>query len=187
MRFPSLICQTTTLVALAFLAGAPAAHAQLNFNFTITGDTTQYPVAGTLTGEIFGLTDNTTSSASSVLLLSFPSALNTGVLFPMSAPVDITAFDIQVINSFTVVNGQITTGSFYAGNSNPSQIFAILVGPTNGINNQGNISGNNNGVAGVTFSPADATPEPGSVALLVGMGTMGAGFLARRKKAQKAL
>lgn len=37
----------------------------------------------------------------------------------------------------------------------------------------------------VTFN-ASAVPEPGSIALLVGMGLSGAGFLARRKKASKA-
>src|SRR3974377_159666 len=98
-----------TLSILALLLGAVAANAGTrNFDFSVTN--TIGTVSGTFTGEIFGLTDNATSAATSVLIETFPAAMNS----LNSPPIDATLWDQQYQNSFVVSNGQIVDGGFWA-------------------------------------------------------------------------
>ena len=157
--------------------------AQLIFSFSVTN--TAGTVAGTFKGEIFGLIDNSTSSATKVLIESFPSGLNSLA----SPPVDAILWNQQNQNSFTVSGGQITAGGFWAdktvnGNLTGFQLFL------NGSSfNYLNLDGKNakaiwgaNGINATNFSrvsPA-GTPEPGSYALFAGVFLCGAVVRRRR-------
>ena len=60
------------------LLGALSGEAQavsLNFDFSITNDPTWGNVNGTVTGEVFGLVNNATSSATSVEVFTWPAGL----------------------------------------------------------------------------------------------------------------
>jgi hypothetical protein len=122
--------------------------------------------AGTVTGEIDGLTDNSTGAAADVIIKTAPSALGNdqGPL-----PIDLTATKWYILsNSFTVSGGQITAASFGAVAHNfkgdlyfnqSSQNLLSLDDLTTKVENQG-------GLAAVTFTslaaaPA-AVPEPAS-------------------------
>src|SRR5215471_13015651 len=94
-----------TLGAFAFasalaLASIPAYA--LSFNFSFSHD---FGVAGTVTGEIDGLTDNTAGPATAVFVNSAPPVFN--VTTPVSIPIA-GAFN----NSFTVSSGAITDSNF---------------------------------------------------------------------------
>src|ERR1039458_6977378 len=74
-----------------------------NFNFSITGS------LGTVTGEIFGLTnDGLNHAATEVLILTYPASLDP---FPT---LDVTAWDTQVSNLFTEFAGSVTSAFFEA-------------------------------------------------------------------------
>ena len=85
--------------------------AQLIFSFSVTN--TAGTVAGTFKGEIFGLIDNSTSSATKVLIESFPSGLNSLA----SPPVDAILWNQQNQNSFTVSGGRFALPSARARSS----------------------------------------------------------------------
>src|SRR5215469_16910076 len=88
------------------LASIPAYA--LSFNFSFSHD---FGVAGTVTGEIDGLTDNTTGPATAVFVNSAPPVFN--ITTPVSIPIA-GALD----NSFTVSSGAITD-SLFASLSSP--------------------------------------------------------------------
>jgi hypothetical protein len=72
------------------------AHATLlDFRFSFTGTAPPGSVAGTVTGEIFGLTEGATSPASNVIVDSYPVGLE-----PPAPPVTLDL--IGAINTFTV-------------------------------------------------------------------------------------
>jgi hypothetical protein len=85
-----------------------------DFSFTITN--TDGNLSGTVSGEILGLTDNTTGPAAQVLIESYPAAI-ASIVGP--GPIDATQFLNQLVNSFTEVNGVVTAGSFVAYNPQP--------------------------------------------------------------------
>src|ERR1700679_90346 len=91
----------TAAVAVA-LATAPA-HAGLNFDFSFGNVNGSIP--GTVTGEIFGLTDNSTSAATDLVIDSYP----VGLTLP-AVPWDIfnaAGYSITA-NTFTVTGGVVT-------------------------------------------------------------------------------
>jgi hypothetical protein len=114
--------RTSRLIAIAALSlfglSSQAQAVTLNFNFSITNDPLWGNVSGTVTGEVFGLVDNATSSATSVQIFTWPAGL-----IPLAnqssytAPIDATTWASQAQNSFTVVAGAITSGGFHADNS----------------------------------------------------------------------
>jgi hypothetical protein len=167
------------------LGGAPA-KADLTFSFTVTN--TQGDVPGTFTGEIFGLTNNTTSAATHVVIDSFPSGLNSLV----SPPIDATTWDQQYQNSFTVSNDQITDGGFWAQQTinGIGQGYQLYLNGEDGFNFL-NLDGTNfnyvwgdDGFAAANFTLVSSTvPEPGSLAMFLGLGLTGVGFLRRRRRA----
>jgi hypothetical protein len=93
-----------------------------DFSFTITN--TDGNVSGTVTGEILGLTDNSTGPATQVLIESYPAAF-ASIVGP--GPIDATQFFTQLENSFTEVNGVVTAGTFGAYNPAWGSTFDELV------------------------------------------------------------
>ena len=87
-----------------------ASHAgPLDFTFSFTRTVPPGSVAGTVTGEIFGLSDNATGPASNVIFDDYPAGLG------LSPP--LTIFSFISDNSFAVSNNQITTTDYLARNS----------------------------------------------------------------------
>ena len=160
------------------------AQSTLNFYFSFTGNPSEYgQSSGTVTGEIFGLTDNATSSATDVVIDSFPSGIN---ILGVSAPLDATTWDVQYENSFTVVSGEITSASFASYDAAIAKQLGIC-GYSGGAYNYLELSpenviwvGNLDGMSGVTFTPAPV-PEPSSLALSA-LGGFGGFLMYRRRK-----
>ncbi len=176
-----------TLASVVLLAASFSAQAALVFNFSITNAFGS--VSGTVTGTIYGLTDNSTGAATSVTIDTFPSGLDS--IFG-SGPIDATLWDVQSENSFTVVDGLVTTGRFYAWElvdysySTAAQLFInASSGAFNFVNIDGDITRfvwGENGFAAANIVPADinAVSEPASIALL-GIALAGLGWSRRSK------
>jgi hypothetical protein len=135
-----------------------ASHAgPLDFTFSFTGTAPPGNVLGTVTGEIFGLTDNTANqAATNVVVDSAPTALG----LPAS-PLPLTIFTDDNPNSFTVMNGEITDAAFQAIDSSFTFILEINargVGE-NALTNDGQLLLNEAGFPGVTFTPV-TVPAP---------------------------
>jgi outer membrane autotransporter protein len=97
--------------ALTAFGGLQTANsAELDFTFSVLNNPAFGNVPGTFMGEIYGLTNNANSSANLVLIKSFPAGLNSLQAPPIAA----TSWNQQYQNSFTVLNGQITAGGFWA-------------------------------------------------------------------------
>jgi len=138
-----------------------AAHATLlDFTFSFTGTVPPGNVAGTVTGEIFGLTEGATSSASNVIVDSYPAGLE-----PPSPPQ--TIFSVILSNTFSVsATGEVTAAAF----SSVTDTFVLLLnlgGVSNFFQNVpiDGVVRNENGFAGITFTPVQV-PEPSSVTIL---------------------
>jgi hypothetical protein len=134
-----------------------ASHAgPLDFMFSFSN--TVGNVNGTVTGEIFGLTNNTANQAASNVVVDSAPALLGLPAFPSPLPIftDVTA------NSFTVLNGAITDASFASGDPLHNQ-FSITLN-FNLINFFGNNDShaeiqNDDGFAGATYTPV-TVPAP---------------------------
>ena len=157
--------------SLLFVASAtPARATLLNFDFTLTNDV-GYGVPGTVTGVVEGLSDNSTSAASDVIITSAPSAL--GNLLGATFPLDVsTAWSYNGSNSFTVVNGQVTNADFDQTTlpvNNPDGILQLNFYTFSELSLDGNATrvANDGGFAGLSFTPvaAPASPEPGTFAM----------------------
>ena len=160
--------------AAAALVSAPPAHAGLNFDFSFNS-TTNDP--GTVTGEIFGLTDNATSAATDLVIDSYPAGFSAPAV-----PWDVfSSPSVSPDNSFTVSGGQITAadsrieflGEF--GLNILGGLNFLEVGAAEWLNK--------GGFAGVTYTadpPATNTPEPTSIALLLS-GLFGLRLIGRRR------
>jgi hypothetical protein len=179
----------TTLAALPVVLLAGVAQAgTLNFDFSVTNTIGNVP--GTFTGEIFGLTDNATSAASSVVILSIPSGMNNVV----SPPIDATLWNQQLENSFTVVNGEVVDGGFVAkqtinGFNSGYQLW--INGDNAGKFNENflNLDGTdkryvwgNDGLAAANIVPAGSSvPEPAGYLLTIMGAVWAAGYAWSRK------
>jgi hypothetical protein len=127
----------------------------------------------TITGEIFRLDDNASSTPTNIIITSAPVEL--GVVTPYSLASD---FYFTGGGSFTVAAGAITSGSSYfaySGDSTARLSFnnAALPGLT-GFVSLSALYGfpvvtlaNGDGLDGVTFTPVES-PEPSSYAMLFG-------------------
>jgi hypothetical protein len=151
------------VAALAFTASA---HAALNFDFSFSGSGS----GGTVTGEIFGLADNTSNEAATDLVIdSYPA----GLLLP-ATPWDIfndAGYSISA-NAFTVSGGEITAADFEeSADVGPSDFDLNQFSFANELHDtssRANFVTNEDGFAGITFTANDsAIPEPASVAVLL--------------------
>jgi hypothetical protein len=159
----------TLLVAgLIGLMRPTASHAgPLDFMFSFSN--TIGNVSGTVTGEVFGLTDNATGPASNVVVDSYPAALG------LPAP-PLAFFTNILINSFTVTNEMIIAARYLADNTADTAGLILNSPPENGLaTNSGTTVINIDGFAGVTYTPLQPVPEPSSVTVLgTGFGLLAA-------------
>jgi hypothetical protein len=96
---------------LATVPGAQLARADnFSFSFTNAFSGPGY-VSGTVTGEIIGLTNNSTGPAAQVIITSFPAGLNSVL---GSGPINAMLWAHVYQNSFTETNGMVTGGGFWA-------------------------------------------------------------------------
>jgi hypothetical protein len=159
---------TLLSVGLIGLLHPSTTHAgPLDFMFSFTGTVPPGSVAGTVTGEIFGLTNNASGSASNVVIDSYPAGL--GLPTP-----PLTIFSNITSNSFTVMNNAITDADYFAFDA--ADLIGLLINfPTakgqnlNELENLGTTANNTvnlDGLAGITFTLVPSVPEPASVTLL---------------------
>jgi hypothetical protein len=164
-----------------------------NFLFSFSNDPSWGNVNGTVTGEIFGLTNNSTSAATDIQIFSYPAGL---VLFgSYPTPIDVMAWTGGSVgeNGFTETAGNITGGGFFISGANGvyDQLFINAgIGYPAGTNfldigsSDTTFVWNNNGIGatGVTFTTATAaaTPELSSVVLMSTM-LLGLAFVARKR------
>ena len=186
---------------LAFATSVATPASALDFLFSFTNDVGN--VSGTVTGEVFGLVDNSTSAATSVQIFTWPAGLiPAGSQASYSAPLDATTWSVQGGNSFTVVNGLVTSGAFHADNSTAVSFLDRLwlnfgpcsSGPTCSFLSLGSDDAQYvwTGVGGTTFcsptgpcstlgGPAGGVPEPASWAMmLLGFGAIGGALRSRK-------
>jgi hypothetical protein len=161
--------------AMAALVAAAPAYAGLDFYFSFINGNGN--VSGTVTGEIFGLTDDTTSGATDVVIDSYPAGLSLPAV-----PWDIfnDSNYTNVGNGFTVSGGVITAAFFAELDFADSSSFSLNdEGFNNVIDLNGNAVENEGGFKGATYT-AVPTPEPASIVLLLS-GMFGLRLIRRRK------
>jgi hypothetical protein len=78
----------------------------LDFTFSFTNDSGD--VNGTVTGEIIGLADNATSSASAIYITSYPASLG----LSLTTPYSLTPLPSSTLNKFRVFNGEVVESGF---------------------------------------------------------------------------
>jgi hypothetical protein len=163
MRKQILTLLGAGLIGLMHPAAAQATL--LDFTFSFTGTAPPGSVAGTVTGEIFGLTAGITSSATNVIVESYPAGLE-----PPAPP--ITVFTNIVINTFSVNSmGTITDAQYLAFDTTGSVSLELNAGDiTNALTTSDDTEPprdiiNVSGFPGVTYTPAPI-PEPSSVTIL---------------------
>jgi hypothetical protein len=104
---------TLVILCLSIVFSHRSARADdFAFSFTNTVGT----VAGSVTGEILGLQNNATSSATAVIIDSYPSGLP-NILEAL--PADATLWNVLGSNTFTVMHGQITAADFESVEQQP--------------------------------------------------------------------
>ena len=146
------------------------------FSFTNTFGITP----GTVTGEILGLTDNTTSAPAKVFIDSYPAifAVNPDLSTP---PVDVlstwTTFSLP--NVFTETAGVITSSDFFAEDPISTNFLLLDSSGSPGYELNVVLPRNRSAVAtnSIVYTPIPA-PEPSSIALMLA----GIGFLLVMRK-----
>lgn len=164
-----------------FVFAAPASALTFDFSFTNTTFVPPtYPngVAGTVTGEIDGLLDNTSmQQATAVYIDSYPAGLLGLPAAPFELTLPVNTFD----NRFSVSGGVLTFEYFFDQNEelalSPGAGIVYLQDPT---------TGQNVFASTATFTPvASATPLPAALPLFAS-GLAALGLLSRRRKRNAA-
>lgn len=170
------------LAGLFFLMLPNAARAD-DFDFSIPN--TDGTISGTITGEIFGLTDDGTATlATEVLITGYPAG-DASIIG--SSSLNTTSWDEQIGNDFTETGGSITSAYFWAidGTNPDTPELVIEVGEADGFGIPGTTTGtfNENGADGITFTAV--SPEPGTISLMMtGVGLLGMMVVLRKRKVQ---
>ncbi|MEO9896258.1 MAG: VPLPA-CTERM sorting domain-containing protein [Paracoccaceae bacterium] len=179
------------MLAMAALLSLTSAGASYAATFNFSFDNVEGNVAGTLTGQIFGLQDNTSGQAATQLIIdTFPSGLGNS---PSGAVDFVNDFGTTINNSFDVSNGEITSALFAIQSSTNGVLLTFVLNRgfitnccgrlTNGLtfDNVDSILANSGGFSGVTYEAVAAVPLPaGGLFLLTGFAGIAA--LKRRKK-----
>jgi hypothetical protein len=184
MRISCRVLVCAAFCALVAAYAPPARAGLLNFSFSFTDDPTVGTTPGTVTGEIDGLSDNSTSAASDVIIDTVPAALD-NLEGPL--PIDLTAAGWTfLLNSFTVSGGQITDGTLYAFDSGSKGTLVLDAFNKTGLTLDGSFKyvENDGGPAGVTYAPlaAASVPEPASFQIgLASLPIVGLWFWKKRR------
>src|SRR5208337_3036952 len=178
------------VVLLAAMAGRTQAGSQ-TFDFSFTTDATTPPdwITGTVTGEIvLPFSGDGSGPATLVSIDKIPPGMT---YIYGTLPINATAWDSQVVNTFTVSGGMITLADYSAKSTSEGSliVFGSLSNELQ-LTNQNNVvqqTGNDSGFPGVTFTPVSVPiPEPSSL-ILAGMAGI-CGFAwrvaAKRRKAR---
>jgi hypothetical protein len=160
----------SSLATILVLVTSASLHAQtLNYDFSFTGDSGTNP--GTVTGEIFGLTDNSSSTLpTDIVIFSAPAGLGYDTPFDFS-PSGPNSYG-YIGGGLDISNGVIESGGLFAKDPTGTYILSFNDENNNlGISTDGssfatddfddNFSGD---LGEVTFTPV--VPEPNQVALL---------------------
>jgi len=187
LRFSRVLRVALAALPLVLFGGVAKAGT-LNFDFSVTNNPGTGNVPGTFTGEIFGLSDNAFSAASSVVIQSIPTGMNNLV----SPPIDATTWNDVIQNLFQVVNGQVVGGGFYAqqtigGFSSGYQLY--INGTTAGFNflnldgvDHAYVEGDRGlAAANIVPVPSSVIPEPASYVTALLGAVWVAGYTWRRK------
>ena len=162
-----------TLIAAAVALAAPLSAHALDFDFSFTN--TSGNTAGTVTGEIFGLTDNATSAPTDVVITSYPAAL-TGL---PAAPWDlytIPGFEFGnhgtpfLADNFTVSNGVITDALYSLFTATGQTVLYFGWGGLDVFANHPDVGGQiviaDPSLADFTRDTRGGVPEPAAWALM---------------------
>jgi hypothetical protein len=139
------------VIATMSLLGANAMADNFTFSFA--------DGVGTVTGEIFGLQNNKTSSATEVLITSYPASF--GALKDPIATDWIVSF-----NSFTEASGAITDDNFFASLDSSTDPLTPELAFDSSINS-GKLLGTLVNVVGAPTFDLAAVPEPSAWILLL--------------------
>jgi len=183
MRLKSMTAIFALAISAIVFLGPTAKADDFSFSFTNTLGT----VPGAVTGEILGLTNNSTSAATQVIIETFPPALNA----PFSPPLDATLWSDQLENSFTEEAGVIVSGGFQAQTTFDVLGIATLSIDASGFNGLSfchcvvgvspYVEGDP-GLAAANIQPLSSpVPEPTSVIFLITM-LLAVAFMARKKQ-----
>ena len=176
-----LACAGFCVLIAAF--ATPARADLLNFSFSFTNSLGN--TAGTVTGEIEGLSDNSTGAASDVIIETAPASLGT---LEGTLPIDLSAAGWSFLSdNFTVSGGQITAVNFNA--DSPDFLGSLLL--SHGALNDLSLGGsgfvaNAGHFAGTTYTPllAASVPEPASFKIgLASLPILGFWFWKKRRTA----